>query len=377
MKVFFIGGFFSEILKTNGVAKKIDLEIRTLKSFGFQVDYTEFSDGKIFVNQNGLKLFVCRQKATFHQSMISLFERLRSGDFSFLLSYDLFYYRYEHISLALTSYFKNAKRKNINLKILAELPTYMKKWSPGIGIEGKVKFVVKRMMDQFLPKHFDYIVTFSDHDFLFRTPTIKIENFVDVEQIPLRKPVIDETVDLLALAQLTPSHGFDRVIEGLRQYYEGGGNRKVKLHIVGDGDVRKHLQQLVVNYNLTNKVEFYGNVGGAALSRIFDKVDLGIGSLAFFRKGTLKGSELKVREYTARGLPFIYSAEEPQLFMQTFCKKVAFDESHIDIKDLIMFYDNCSSDFTLKYRMRKFAEQEFTCKKQFSKILKTINLVTQ
>lgn len=369
-RVLFISGFRKELLALNGVVKKISLEIETFVKCGYTVDYVEFKGGKVFLNHNGKLDYLCDEGKTFYNTMHSVFKRL---DSKCAVNYDLYYYRYEHFCFSMISFFRKSKEENKNLKIVGELPTFMKKWSPGSSFRTKLKFIVKRFLDNNFEKYIDYMVTFSDHEKIFGIKTIRIENFVDIEKVFIKKQIDNKKIDLLALAQITPSHGFDRVIKGMSFYIKTRKSKpKIFLHVVGNGNHKQDLVELTNKLQLNEYVKFYGALGGEELDHIFDIADLGIGSLAFFRKGTSKGSELKVREYTARGLPFIYSAVEPQLRGVDFALKVPFDESDINIEDIEDFYNSLCHDSNLLSKMRDFAEREFTCKKQFDLILSTV-----
>ncbi|WP_413511895.1 glycosyltransferase [Myroides odoratus] len=371
-KLLFISGYRVDLLDKNGVAKKINLEIETYKKIGFLVDFLEFDLGKIFLNINDNRTFLVNESSSFYKSMDNTYKYLKDN-INVLEHYDMIYLRYEHFSFSMISFFKKMKEINPNIKIVGELPTYMERSNQNSSLKTKILFKVKRFLNNNTYKYIDYLATFSNHERLFNMPTIQIENFVNIEKIELRQPIKNDVVDLLALAQITPAHGFDRVVRGLKNYYSKENiKQKVFLHIVGDGVEKKVLENLVKEYDLNKYVKFYGALGGKELDSIFNVSDIGIGSLAIFRKGSTKCSELKVREYTARGLPFIYSAEEPQIEEQKFAKKVLFNETAIEINTILEFYDEIYKNSDLLVEMRSFAEKEFTCECQLKKIVNTI-----
>lgn len=370
--ILFISGYRVDLLDKNGVAKKINLEINTFNKIGFQVDFLEFDSGNVFLNIDGDRKFICTESKSFYQTMDYVYKYFLQN-IGALKHYDMIYLRYEHFSFSMTRFFKNIKRINSRIKIVGELPTYMKKPNQGSSLKTKILFNVKRFLNNHTEKHIDYLATFSSHEKLFNMPTIQIENFVNIDKINVREPIENDVLDLLALAQITPAHGFDRVIKGLRQYYDQKEvTKRVFLHIVGDGVEKGLLERLVHDLDLNQYVKFYGALGGDDLDAIFNLSDVGIGSLAIFRKGSFKCSELKVREYTARGLPFIYSADEPQIKGQKFARKVAFDETLIDINTVVEFYNEINKNSDLLVEMREFAEKEFTCEHQLRKIVNTI-----
>src|SRR5690606_16923866 len=371
-KLLFISGYRVDNLSTNGVGKKIHLEINTFKNLGFEVDNLELDSGKVYLKINDKRYFLVDEQPTFYKTMDVVYKRMLIEN-RIKNEYEMVYVRYEHFSFSMIKFFKALKKSNPQIKIVGELPTYMKRPNPGASFKTKISFKIKRLLNNTTKKYIDYLATFSNHDRLFNMPTIKIENFVNITKVNIRTPIGNDTVDLLALAQITPAHGFDRVIKGLNEYYKQDKiHQKVFLHVVGDGLTKSSLENLVNEYELNQHVKFYGALGGEKLDTIFNISDIGIGSLAFFRKGTTKGSELKIREYTARGLPFIYSAEEPQIDGQNFAKKVSFDESPLDINEVLAFYNEIKSNTNLINEMRDFAEKEFTCESQMKKIIQTI-----
>ncbi|MDM1447996.1 glycosyltransferase [Myroides odoratimimus] len=370
-KVLFISTFNSQEIECDGVFKKIWLQINTFKDFGFDVDYIEIRSDKVLLVSEDEAKVICERKKTYHNTYVSLFRALKNQK---TINYDLIYYRYEHISFSMISYFKFFQLMKKESIVVGELPTYMKSFYKNSTLKNKISFLIKRFLDNYLPKYIDYLVTFSEHTKLFRVPTIQIENFVDVDSLKVKKCGVDRIYELhlLALANITPAHGFDRVIEGLRLYYKEGKDSKIKvfLHIVGDGGkVKNDLEELVSEYHLKEFVIFHGKLGGSKLDNIFDLCNIGISSLAIFRKGSKKLSELKIREYTARCLPFIYNAEEPILKEQDFCLRVPFDESPISISSIIEFNEKIKKDANLSQVMRDFAEEHFTSKSQLQKVL--------
>ena len=85
---------------------------------------------------------------------------------------------------------------------------------------------------------------------------------------------------------------------------------------------------------------FYGSQSGEALDKIYDRADIAVCSLAFHRVGVFGTSELKSREYAAKGLPVIASADI-DIFEQDFpyIMHVSADEVPIDMEKVCQFFD--------------------------------------
>lgn len=370
-KLLFISSFNSDIIQVNGVAKKLHLEIKTFREFGYSVDFIEIkNEGCYLHREDNEKIFLCPFVKGYHNTFILLYRVLKKMQ----LLYNIIYFRYEHISLSMLSFFRELKKRN-NTLIIGELPTYMGRPYKNSSLKIKIAFYVKRFLNNNLPKQIDYLATFSDHDKLFRIKTIKIENFIDLELIRVRNLRVKkkDICNIITVAQLTPAHGIDLVIKGLYNYYNRTRLTKCYFHIVGNGEIINDLKNQVEILGLQEYVIFHGTLGGKELDAVFDECDIGIGALAIFRKKSFKLSELKVREYTARCLPFVYNGYEPQLDNKFFCKKIAFRETPVDINEIVEFYNNFEySEFTSN-QMREFAEENFTASVQLDKINYIIN----
>ncbi|WP_353101112.1 glycosyltransferase [Myroides odoratus] len=360
-----------DLTDVNGVAKKIMLEINTFKSFGYQVDFVEISDKGVYINSYGIKNFCVQWSNSYHNTFANFYRYLKSKD---QLDYDIVYFRYEHISFSMLNFFKKFKRLE-NKLVIGELPTFMNKPYSNDSLKNKLSFYIKRGLNLFLPKKIDFIVTFSEHKRLFRANTINIENFSEIEGLEVKK--INTTpkneCHLLVLAQLTPAHGVDLVIRGLKEYYKKENTIKCFLHIVGNGSIQNSLKEEVLQLDLNSYVSFYGALGGESLNEVFDKCDIGIGALAIFRKGSYKLSELKIREYTARGLPFVYNAYEPQIQDCFFGFKIASVDEPTDIDKIVKFYSGFDYNQENLMLMRNFAKENFSAKKQLGIVNNVIN----
>ena len=126
----------------------------------------------------------------------------------------------------------------LGVRIALEIPTYPYDAEfRETGLKEQCQLQVDRLFRRSLAREVDRIVTFSDDEEIFGQKTIRISNGIDFDAVPLKTELHDITreVRLLALANIHPWHGFDRVIEGLKDYYAGPHDRVVRLRIVGDG----------------------------------------------------------------------------------------------------------------------------------------------
>jgi len=190
-----------------------------------------------------------------------------------------------------------------------------------------------------------------------RMPHITIGNGITVAAIKIRNPpnFLGNRLDLLCVAHVMPWHGFDRVIESMASFH---GNKEIVFHIVGDGAGIILLKKLANRYNLDKKVIFYGYLSGKALDDLFDQCHIAVGSLGIHRKGLSQTSELKLREYCARGIPSIYSASEPD-FPNNFpyFLKVPEDDGPLDLEEIFGFTSKIYLDKNHNIKMRKYATE--------------------
>lgn len=225
-----------------------------------------------------------------------------------------------------------------------------------------------------LKYYVNYIVTYTNYKKIFGIPVVQIENGIDVSKISLREKKENRgSVILIGVANVQRWHGYDRVIKGLADYYKKSGKEEVQFWIVGDGAAVPCLKNLTLQNNLQEYVKFLGCKTGNVLDDLFNMSDIGVSSLGYHRIGLTQGSTLKTREYCARGIPFIYSYDEPMIDGNNiFSLKFDSDDSSIDIQKVIEFYNISTSVPGLKEIMRKFAEQNYGWSIQMKKVFALI-----
>jgi hypothetical protein len=186
----------------------------------------------------------------------------------------------------------------------------------------------------------------------------------------IQKNKSDNDIHLIGVASMAHWHGYDRVIEGLHNYYSNGepGKKKVFFHIAGDNSNTESIRykELVKKYNLSNYVIFYGRKTGKELDIIYNRADIAVGSLGCHRISIKNLKTLKNREYCARGLPFFYSETDVDFEHKDFIFKVPANDSPIQIEEIINFVTNNKFD---EVKIRKYACENLTWEKQFEKVL--------
>jgi len=293
---------------------------------------------------------------------------------------DFLYIRKRATDKAFLNFFKQLRRRCTNGKIILEIPTYPYKRELLFNKEMWPFYFKDIFYCRFLNRYVDKIVTFSNDEFIFGIPTIRTQNGIVVDRVtPIQNMELDDTIDLLAVAQFQKAHGYERILKGLWRFYQQGGKRSILLHLVGDGNESMYYKKLVVKYGLEDKVIFYGNKKGTELDEIYEKMDIGLGSFGSYKKGIHISSSLKVREYLSKGLPIISGCREDVLDDRTVDFYLQFnnDSSEIDISKIVAFYDNIyltgQSRGNVVSRIRKYAYENVDMKIVLKPVIEYIN----
>ncbi|MCI6377681.1 MAG: glycosyltransferase [Clostridiales bacterium] len=191
-------------------------------------------------------------------------------------------------------------------------------------------------------------------------PAMNILNGVDVDGLPMHAPRGERDIGLLALASMSNWQGYDRLIEALARYH---GKETVTVHMVGgegDGSLAQW-KRLVREKGLEDRVLFYGELHGGALDGVAAQCDVGVGGLGLYRKKQYVSMTLKLREYMARGLPFVYAVEDPSIPKEPrFCLKLANDDTPLDLEPIVAFAMRAKADAQAPALMRAYARERMS-----------------
>lgn len=345
-------------------------QMDALRQLGFEVNY---------IGNDGENYYLCRDRneiMLLHSKNTGIVGRLRFFKAAKKLlditeKYDYAYIRSEPLIPPFLSLLKKLHAQGT--RVILEIPTYP---YDGERLLQKKKIIagllqiIDHMCRKMLKKYVDVVAAFCDEDKIFDIPAIPISNGTDVEHIRQRQPSFqNDELNLLAMAKMDLWHGYDRLIEGLRLYYENHPTIKVYLHLVGSGDCLTDWFRLVQKYHLGSYVFFHGDCYGQMLNDLFDRCDLGVSSLGMYRIGLWMGSNLKVSEYCARGLPFLYSCAEMGLDDNVpFARRFSNTGDPIDIADVVSFYKTVLTEPDITSLMHQYAQEHFSWEKQFEKI---------
>lgn len=233
--------------------------------------------------------------------------------------------------------------RRAGIAMVMEIPTYpYDQEYRTLGLKEKTELAIDRIYRRALARQLRAVVTFSDLSSIFGQRAIRISNGVSFERIPVRRehdPVRGE-VHLVAVADISFWHGFDRLVRGMAAYYACKQRpADVYLSIVGRGraETLDELRRTVRQNGLERWVRFTGPLFGEALDREFDRADMAVGSLGRHRSGISYIKTLKNREYAVRGIPFVYSECDSDFERMPYVLKAPADESPLDVGALVAF----------------------------------------
>ena len=363
---------FVELLETSGISKKMLYQVKALQNAGFDVKlcYEKVEDDKISrkIYNSSITLEEVKNKKIQRQFLHYKYRKL----IEYILKerIEVIYIRYNHIANpSFINFLKKIKEKSI--KIILEIPTYPYDLEyTNVNFLAKLKHKIEKLYRQKMKKYIDRVVTFTNDKEIFGIKTININNGISLEDISMVEKTNsrDNKINFVGVAGISFWHGFDRMLLSMIEYYKKNPKEKVIFHIVGDGDriVIDSLKKIVKNNNLEQHVIFYGYKSGKELDEIYNKADIAVGSLGAFRKNIQVGSALKIREYCAKGLPFIMGEEDYCIKKEPFMYKVTNDETIFEIEKIIEWYNNLKISAN---EIRDYTKNNLTCDIQMKKII--------
>ena len=190
----------------------------------------------------------------------------------------------------------------------------------------------------------------------------------------------EKQINLIAVAFMQRHHGYERLIEGLHQYYSIGTQPEyqVRMHLVGDGPEKHFYQELVQKYQLEDYVIFYPTMSGPELDALYDNCDIALASFGMYKAGFYgKMSALKTRECLAKGMPMITGCAIDVLDdTYPFAMLFPNDGSVVDIPQIIAFYEKIrgmvADKQELSDRIRRFAVEHVSMEAAMKPIIEFI-----
>ena len=140
---------------------------------------------------------------------------------------------------------------------------------------------------------------------------IEINNGAFVENIKEKKYKKNNNIfSLVAVGTLYPYHGYDRILQGLKNCNETINGKKVEFNIIGKSQTIDELKDKVFELGLKN-VKFWGIKNVDEMNKLFDNFDVGLGCLALHRRNADIDTTIKIIEYYCRGITVVTSGISP------------------------------------------------------------------
>ena len=117
----------------------------------------------------------------------------------------------------------------------------------------------------------------------------------------------------------------------------------------------------------------------SALEKLVDEGKvrhIGVGNLGWHRVGVKQASSIKSREYAARGIPFIYAANDLAFGLEfAYSLEVQSDDTPIDVQKLIDFAINVHKEPDVAKKIRDYASINLDWSIQIKKIISEIETI--
>lgn len=345
----------------DGASKKIFSQVKSLKKHVMQVKCMYFINNQLYIDDLNLKKI--RTRLNCYNVFKYFFSKIDSDQ-------KVFYIRFFGFNLKMFLLVREIKKLNRTNKIVLEIPTY-----PYLGeqknFKSKLLAKAETLYKPIIKKKIDYIVTFSEDKKIEGIKCINISNGVDLNEIKLKDKNIKNKESLIftTVSNCEFWHGIDRFLYSLAEYGKLEDKKEIVFNIVGEGVETNNLKIIVLkNKYLSKIVKFQGFKTGKELEKVYNETDVAIGCLGNHRKGIYTIQALKNKEYMAKGLPMVFSEDDPGLRNKKFVFKASHDEKLIDIEELINWYKN------LKITPEEIREnvKEFTWDKQMKKVIDNI-----
>lgn len=363
----------------SGIDKKVLSQYKALKNNGLDIELCYINRSENIIERKIFQKDILLKKINYKNKLL---KRIKSillrwcfkdvENYIFKNQIKFIYIRYEFASnYGFIKFLKNLKKKDI--KILIEIPTYpYDQELLNRNLQLRLRFFIDKYYRKNLREYVDKIITFSNDKEIYGISTINISNGIDLEKIEILKKNKSKKIRFIGVAGLSFWHGFDRFILSLKKYYENKYKEEIIFNIVGEGDKKylNKLEKLVKENKLEKYVIFHGVKSGEELDEIYNNSDIALSSLGEYRRGLKKACILKVREYCAKGIPFILGYEDDDFQEELpFYYKVTNDDSLLDIEEIVRWYKNLK---ILPEEIRKYAEENLSWNIKMKKVIEEI-----
>lgn len=285
--------------------------------------------------------------------------------------FDVVYCRYDQMydGNSLVSFLAETKRRGATNVV--ELPTYPYEKE----ISSEVLLNTDLQHRKQLAPHIDFYASTCSYHEIDGVDVFNFHNKIDDGDIghDFSGYQFDEQqVNLIGLANISFWHGYDRLIQSMFDYRQKFGQLPFVFHIVGDGNEKQNLINLVTRLDLSDKVLFHGFKRGSELKNLLLTMDAGVDCLGLFRKAMSESSSLKARKYLAMGLPYITASKDVEANASEAAFIVKNTDEPIDLKAFLNFLKNTALSSKTKDNFSIYARDRLTWRSFSRNILQKI-----
>ena len=293
------------------------------------------------------------------------------SDICIKVKYDVVYIRFAPLSFHLYAGLEKLRR-HFKGKVLMEFPNYPFQYEYGFAKNLAYQLFLHHKWSR-LNDLVDYALHLGPEKEIFGIPTIKFDNGFHTERVNLRKPAQSnqKVCTLLFVGSLWKWQGLENLFEALRKDKQRDVIRW-RVIIIGQGPQKDSLMKKAKELQLDDVVTFLNPIHGNDLDDVFDKANVGIGTLQNAQRKLGYAANLKHRHYASRGLPFFYNV--PDLgFDACTAGHLQMSLGEIDLDKLaIWFESNNESMAQTSLYLRTYAKEHFAWDQILAKVLEQI-----
>ena len=337
-----------------GVDKKIEMQIKEFKKH-FDIEQINIRPLERSLIKRVLGLF---PTASIDRDYDTAIETMKDPDF--------LYVRRTTCDRKYLEFFKRVKERYPKCRILTEIFTYPYDRDDFAKWDAWPFYIKEKLYRNKLKRYIDRFVVYTDDEKIFGIKTLKTVNGIDLGEVHISTGEYeDNLIRMIGVAYMQRQHGFERVIQGLGEFYRKNPDpeTEVKLLLVGDGPEKEKYIRLAAECKVSNHIEFRGSTVGRALDELYDQSDLTLGAFGMY-KNNFHGcmSALKTRESLAKGLPIVSGClvdvmKEDNEFVRYYPN----DRSTIDIDEIASFMNGLKEKYhsrnEVAKKIRGFAEK--------------------
>jgi len=381
MTVFFYANIFPDD-SSSGVTKKVLAQVSALRKMGHKVFLTGYTSTGVLILNNENVVVYARDFSLWQKVVPSFFRRslLIRSSLLFLRKhpdqFDCVYARFHYFDPLYLKMLRTARQNGAKNVVEAHaFPNYQLSLRPlQVPLSPLMPFyLLDSVCNGYARKVVDLVAAMSPAEMIWGIKTVRVENALNVDEFTPRRPDnTSDTVHVLFIAYERVSHGFDRVVVGLSRYYNEGGSRDIVVDFVGVP--LPSTKDLIEKLGLSNKFLFHGPQSGKALDAAYDHSDLAFGHLGNHRIGSYSGSSIKVSEYLAKGIPFVYAWNELRVSDQfPFALRLPLDDSPVDFFRVLAFLDGLGNPKDVSEKIRGYCSSLPRWEEQFEKVFSELD----